>query len=92
MLITIELSTDDVIFLQHDVLDIETWVQSAVAGKVGECRKRMAREAMERLKDDPTVEHMPASDVGLARALMAMPGYMNRAAREAKDVDCLSKP
>ena len=80
--ITVQVSTTDEKILLNDLLDIDDWVQKAVAGKINNCKKRMAIQATAVLKADSDVETMPATDDGLIAALLARDDYKNRAARE----------
>jgi hypothetical protein len=82
--VTVNISDADEQALLNDLLDIDAWVQSAVAGKVNNCKKRMAASAAAVLKADASVETMPATDDGLITALVARPDYKNRAARDAE--------
>ena len=81
--ITVNISDHDEKVLLNDLLDINTWVQGAVTGKINNCGKRMAQEATTVLKSDPSVETMPATDQGLQEALLARDDYQDRAARDA---------
>ena len=76
--VTVNISDHDEKVLLHDLLDIDAWVQGAVAGKLNNCGKRMAQEATTVLKADASVE-----DEGLQKALMARDDYKDRAARDA---------
>ena len=82
--ITVDISDADQKALLNDLLDIDAWVQSAVAGKINNCKKRMAASAAAVLKADASVETMPATDDGLVAALLARPDYKTRAARDAE--------
>jgi hypothetical protein len=81
--ITVEINDHDERVLLNDLLDINTWVQGAVTGKINNCGKRMAAQATAVLKSDPSVETMPATDQGLQEALLARDDYQDRAARDA---------
>ena len=81
--ITVEINDHDEKVLLNDLLDINTWVQGAVDGKINNCGKRMAAQATAVLKSDASVETMPATDQGLQEALLARDDYQNRAARDA---------
>ena len=81
--ITVEINDHDEKVLLNDLLDINTWVQGAVDGKINNCGKRMAQQATAVLKSAPSVETMPATDQGLQEALLARDDYQNRAARDA---------
>jgi len=82
--ITINLSDADVMVLGHDLIDIDDWVQQAVAGKIASCAKRLAVEARQVLESDPAVESMPAKRAALVAAYIARPDYKNRKQREAE--------
>nr|ANO58135.1 hypothetical protein [uncultured Bacteroidetes bacterium] len=82
--ITVNISDHNEKVLLHDLLDINTWVQAAVDGKINNCGKRMAIEATAVLKADDSVTSMPATDQGLQEALLARAGYKNRAQRDAE--------
>ena len=82
--ITVNISDHNEKVLLHDLLDINTWVQAAVDGKINNCGKRMAIEATSVLKADDSVTSMPATDQGLQEALLARAGYKNRAQRDAE--------
>ena len=81
--VTVEINDHDEKVLLNDLLDINTWVQGAVDGKINNCGKRMAQQATAVLKSDPSVETMPATDEGLQKALLARDDYQDRAARDA---------
>lgn len=83
--IEITISDEDVLALKHDIIDPETWVRDAVAGKIASCRKRMSQEAVRVLCNDPEVETIPASEAGLTAALAEHPSYKDRAARDADE-------
>ena len=81
--ITVVINDDNQAILKHDLLDIDDWIQQAVVGKIHNATKRMAREATEILKSDDSVESMPATNVGLCKALMARDGYQDRVTRDS---------
>ena len=83
--LTVEISDINAKVLLNDLLDIDDWVQAAVAGKISNCKKRMAIQATAVLKADASVETMPATDDGLIAALLARPDYKNRVARDAAE-------
>ena len=80
--VTVNISDADEKVMLNDLLDIDDWVQQAVAGKINNCKKRMAQEAAQVLKADASVTSMPADDDGLIAALAARDDYKNRSARE----------
>jgi hypothetical protein len=80
--ITVNISDHQEKVLLNDLLDIDAWVQGAVAGKLNNCGKRMAEQATQVLKADDSVENMPATNQGLQEALLARDDYKDRAARD----------
>ena len=80
--ITVNISDDDNLALDNDLLDIDDWVQKAVVGKISNCKKRMALEATQVLTADASKTDMPADDDGLIAALAARDDYKNRVERE----------
>jgi len=83
--VTVNISDADQSILLNDLLDIDAWVQSAVVGKINNCKKRMAIESTAILKADASVETMPATDDGLITALLARDDYKTRAERDAAE-------
>ena len=84
LVITVNISDKDQVALENDLLDIEDWVQKAVIGKINNCKKRMAQQAAQVLKDDETVIFMPASDNDLITELVKRSEYQNRVKRDAE--------
>ena len=82
--ITVDITDEEQVALENDLLDIDDWVQQAVAGKIQNCKKRMAQQATQVLKADASVTNMPADDDGLIAALAARDDYKNRVEREAE--------
>ena len=80
--ITVNISDHQEKVLLNDLIDVDAWVQAAVAGKLAKCGKRMADQASQVLKADSSVESMPATDEGLQKALLARSDYQDRAARD----------
>ena len=81
--ITVNISDHQEKVLLNDLLDIDVWVQGAVAGKLNKCSKRMSDQARQVLMADADVTTMPATDQGLQEALLARPDYKNRPERDA---------
>ncbi len=68
-----------------DPCDVVGWIFAGpFAGKINNCAKKMARAEVERLKADPAVTTMPATDDALVESAAAAPGYKNRSARDAE--------
>ena len=68
-----------------DPSDIVGWIFAGpFQGKINNCAKRMAIAEVQRLKADPSVTSMPATDDALVESATAAPGYKNRSARDAE--------
>lgn len=83
--IKITISDEDETFLKNDLLDIEDWVQKAVAGKINNCKKRFIAEWQVKLMNDPNVESIPANPKGMLNMVISRPDYKNRAKREKEE-------
>jgi len=83
MQITINLTDDEVKYLENDLIDIQDWVSKAVVGKVSKCKGRMLAEWQPKLIADPEVESIPASESGFLATILAHKEYLNRVDREA---------
>jgi hypothetical protein len=70
----------------NDPADIVGWLFAGpLQGKIDNCAKRMASAEVQRLKADPSVSSMPATDDELVASAAAAPGYKNRTARDADE-------
>lgn len=83
MRIEVNLSEEEVLCLNHDLLDIDQWVQEAVKGKVNNCKKRMVNEWMPKLLQDPDVESIPADESKLLSMIGSHKDYKSRKDRES---------
>ena len=50
--LTIKVDDTDQTILKNDLLDIDAWVQDAMAGKINNCWKRMQQEWTTKLMND----------------------------------------
>ena len=83
MQITVELTDEEVKYLENDLLDLDKWVQDAVKGKISKCKGRMLAEWQPKLIADPAIEMIPATESGLLATIVAHREYKSRTAREA---------
>jgi len=81
-IIQIEISDLDEKVLQHDLLDVQKWVQDAANGKINNVKKRLLKEAQEKLFSDPEVQSIPASEEGCLELYFSRPYYKKRETRE----------
>ena len=85
-MITIQISIDelDEKVLKHELLDIQKWVQDAIDGKINNIKKRLLKEAQEKLFADPKIESIPASQEGLLNLYFSQQNYKNREQKESE--------
>jgi hypothetical protein len=79
---TIELTEFQEKCLLNDILDIQSWIQSAIDGKVVNC-KQHAADQEKALLISANAESMPTSINTLAANLFLRQDYQNRAQRDA---------
>jgi|TARA_Y100000310_G_scaffold43692_1_gene40733 hypothetical protein len=80
----VRVSDRDMKVLENDLLDVNDWIQKAVAGKINNCKKRMVGEWQQRLFNDPNVDSIPATSDALIDMVVQRADYKNRATREAE--------
>lgn len=68
--------------LEHDLLSVQQWVQDAIDGKINNVKKRLLKEAQEKLFADPEITSIPATEEGLLTLYFSRPYYKNRVQRE----------
>ena len=71
--------------LKNDLLDVQDWVDNAIAGKINNCKKRMIREWLPKLYADDSVSSIPASEDDIVALVVARSDYKDRVAREAEE-------
>ena len=77
-------STEEAVIKYQLLVDIDSWVTSAVAGKVNNCKKRMLQEWLPKLYADDSVDSIPASEDDIVALIVARSDYKDRAARDAE--------
>ena len=83
--LTIEVDDTQQTILKNDLLDINTWVQDAMTGKINSCWKRMQREWTTKLMNDSSfTESIPSNQADFVKLVVARSDYKNRADREKK--------
>lgn len=83
--IQIEIDELDEKILQHDLLSVQEWIQGAVDGKISNVKKRLLKEAQEKLFNDPEIQSIPSSEAGLIELYFSRPYYKNRVTRDETD-------
>ena len=70
--------------LEHDLLDINQWIEGMIIGKINNCKKRAAIACRELLKQEGA-EMVPASDSMAVKILFEREDYANRVQRDSKE-------
>jgi hypothetical protein len=81
---TITINDTDLLALNNDLLDVDTWIQGAVTGKINACKKRMINTWQPVLFNDPSVTSIPATQDEFIQAIVVRADYKSRAAQEAE--------
>ena len=81
--ITIEVDDTQQNILNNELLDINTWVQDAMTGKINNCWKRMQREWTDKLMNDSSfTDPIPSNQADFVKLVLARSDYKNRKARD----------
>jgi len=83
--ITLTIKVDDTnqLVLKNDLLDIDTWVQDAMTGKINNCWKRMQREWTDKLMNDESyTDSIPSNKADFVTLVTGRSDYKNRADRD----------
>jgi hypothetical protein len=81
--ITVKVSDTDQLVLKNDLLDIDTWVQDAMTGKINNCWKRMQQEWTTKLMNDSSfTDSIPSNKADFVKLITARSDYKNRKARD----------
>ena len=83
--LTIEIDATQQTILKNDLLDINTWVQEAMTGKINNAWKRMQREWTDKLMNDSSfTESIPSNQADFVKLVVSRSDYKNRAERDKK--------
>jgi hypothetical protein len=81
--ITVKISDTDQTVLKNDLLDIDTWVQDAMTGKINNCWKRMQREWTDKLMNDESfTDSIPSNKADFVTLVTSRSDYKDRKARD----------
>ena len=81
--LTIEVDDTQQTILKNDLLDINTWVQEAMTGKINNAWKRMQREWTDKLMNDSSfTDPIPSNQADFVKLVLAQSDYKNRKARD----------
>ena len=71
--------------LNDNLVDIQKWIDDAIAGKVNQCKKRMVTQWTKKLQEDPEIKSIPADADLMIAEVIARPDYKTRAERDAEE-------
>ena len=81
--LTIEVDDTQQTILKNDLLDINTWVQDAMKGKINNAWKRMQSEWTTKLMNDSSfTDPIPSNQADFVKLVVARSDYKNRADRD----------
>ena len=81
--ITVKVSDTDQTVLKNDLLDIDTWVQDAMTGKINNCWKRMQQEWTTKLMNDESfTDSIPSNKADFVTLVTSRSDYKDRKARD----------
>ena len=81
--LTIEVDDTQQSILNNDLIDINTWVQDAMTGKINNCWKRMQREWTDKLMNDSSFnDPIPSNQADFVALVLTRSDYKNRKPRD----------
>ena len=81
--ITVNVSDTDQKVLKNDLLDIDTWVQDAMTGKINNCWKRMQQEWTTKLMNDESfTDSIPSNKADFVTLVTSRSDYKDRKTRD----------
>ena len=86
--LTIKVEVDDTqqSILNNDLIDINTWVQDAMTGKINNCWKRMQREWTDKLMNDSSfTDPIPSNQADFVKLITSRSDYKTRKQRDEAD-------
>ena len=82
--VTVTVDDTDQMVLKNDILDIDTWVQEAVSGKINSSWKRMQNNWTTKLMNDSSfTDPIPSNKTDFVTLVTSRADYKDRAARDA---------
>ena len=83
--ITVTIDDTDQKSMKNDLVDIEAWVQDAVAGKKNNCWKRFQQEWTTKLMNDSSfTDPIPSNKTDFVNLVTARSDYKDREARDTE--------
>ena len=86
LIITVEVDDTQQSILNNDLIDINTWVQDAMTGKINNCWKRMQREWTDKLMNDSSfTDPIPSNQADFVKLITSRSDYKTRKQRDEAD-------
>ena len=84
--VTVTVDDTDQKVLKNDILDIDTWIQDAVSGKISSSWKRMQNDWTTKLiNDESFTDPIPSNKADFVTLVTSRADYKDRAARDAAE-------
>jgi hypothetical protein len=81
--LTIKVDDTNQLILKNDLLDIDTWVQDAMTGKINNCWTRMQQEWTTKLMNDSSfTDSIPSNKADFVKLVTSRSDYKDRKARD----------
>jgi hypothetical protein len=81
--LTIKVDDTDQLVLKNDLLDIDTWVQDAMTGKINNAWKRMQQEWTTKLMNDSSfTDSIPSNKADFVTLVTSRSDYKDRTDRD----------
>ena len=81
--ITVKVDDTNQLVLKNDLLDIDTWVQDAMTGKINNAWKRMQTEWTTKLMNDSSfTDSIPSNKADFVTLVTSRSDYKDRKARD----------
>ena len=82
--LTVDVTDTEQAILLNDLLNIDDWLQAAMAGKKNNCWKRMQQEWTTKLmNDDSFTDSIPSNQADFVALITARADYQTRTDRDA---------
>jgi len=83
--VTVTVDDTDQMVLKNDILDIDTWVQEAVSGKINNCWKRMQNNWTTKLiNDESFTDPIPSNKTDFVTLVTSRADYKDRVVRDGE--------
>ena len=83
--VTVIVDDTDQMVLKNDILDIDTWVQEAVSGKINSCWKRMQNNWTTKLiNDESFTDPIPSNKTDFVTLVTSRADYKDRVVRDGE--------